>query len=387
MPIDYMVAGAPTHTDAPRTPDAHFVREVQKGRGGKKSISPKKLRNSGSSTANVATAPAAQMLRDDVDYFRSESLEDIEHQSWKESLRGGGRAGVQTERPRDPETHRHLSGAMTPKPAAMARAQSREDINHSAEGQAPKGYGYFGFFGFGQQPKLDASSPSSSASPSPPARRSGGSRPGSPSPMSARPPRSRPGSPSPMSVYASARRAAGGSVSPAAEAAAEKAAARAAVRAEAMRGVSPTPRTPGAASARAGVGVGDIGSRIYVCRYPAAPASTSPRARSPAALSPRTDIVYRAPMHPVSSESARRDRNGPRKPSPAGRRRKPSPAKRPPNGSPLPFNKIPLRSQRSFDDGELPGWLAAEEARAAATPSASSFQMPFVDRLSVEESA
>ena len=78
MPTDYMVAGAPTHTDAPRTPDAHFVREVQKGRGGKKSISPKKLRNSGSSTANVATAPAAQMLRDDVDYFRSESLEDIE---------------------------------------------------------------------------------------------------------------------------------------------------------------------------------------------------------------------------------------------------------------------------------------------------------------------
>ena len=91
-------------------------------------------------------------------------------------------------------------------------------------------------------------------------------------------------------------------------------------------------------------------------------------------------------MHPVSSESARRDRNGPRKPSPAGRRRKPSPAKRP-KGSPLPFNKIPLRSQRSFDDGELPGWLAAEEARAAATPSASSFQMPFVERLSVEESA
>ena len=31
-----------------------------KGRGGKKSISPKKLRNSGSTTANVATAPAAQ---------------------------------------------------------------------------------------------------------------------------------------------------------------------------------------------------------------------------------------------------------------------------------------------------------------------------------------
>ena len=191
-----------------------------------------------------------------------------------------------------------------------------------------------------------------------------------------------------MSGYASARRAAGGSVSPAAEAAAEKAAARAAVRAEAMRGVSPTPRTPGAASARAGVGVGDIGSRIYVCRYPAAPASTSPRARSPsAALSPRTDIVYRAPMHPVSSESARRDRNGPRKPSPGARRRKPSPGRKPSPNSPLPVNKIPLRSQRSFDDGELPGWLAAEEARAAATPSASSFQMPFVDRLSVEESA
>ena len=36
MPTDYMVAGAPTHTDVPRTPDAHFVREVQKGRGGKK---------------------------------------------------------------------------------------------------------------------------------------------------------------------------------------------------------------------------------------------------------------------------------------------------------------------------------------------------------------
>ena len=162
MPTDYMVAGTPTHTDAPRTPDAHFVREVQKGRGGKKSISPKKLRNSGSTTANVATAPAAQMLRDDVDYFRSESLEDIEHQSWKESLRGGGRAGVQTERPRDPETHRHLSGAMTPKPAAMARAQSREDINHSAEGQTPKGYGYFGFFGFG--PRCGRSGRSTTAS-------------------------------------------------------------------------------------------------------------------------------------------------------------------------------------------------------------------------------
>ena len=102
MPTDYMVAGAPTFTDAPRAPDAHFVREGRRAAAARNPSAPKFAADSGSTTANVATAPAS------ADAARRRRLlpRRVARGHRAPVVEGVAptrrRAGVQTERPRVP---------------------------------------------------------------------------------------------------------------------------------------------------------------------------------------------------------------------------------------------------------------------------------------------